>query len=173
VINKLFLRSIVGRTSVKRSKSYYDYQPQLGYSTCVTYSHMVTRSVALHTPSTFDQLMSMLCGRRKVDEEASPPPSRRHYYDRGEDADGDSLGLGVFGVPSSGDSHASSQSARRSSPWDPEGDLVGDLLGPPRPPPRPLPRPPPPTETDEEWNERMNVEANPYEDCPENEPWGY
>jgi hypothetical protein len=50
------------------------------------------------------------------------PPSRRRYYDRGEDADGDSLGLGVFGVPSSGDSHASSQSARRSSPWDPEDE---------------------------------------------------
>ena len=67
----------------------------------------------------------------QVDEEASPPPSQRRYYDRGEDADGDSLGLGVFGVPSSGDSHASSQSARRSSPWDDEDGLVADLLGTP------------------------------------------
>jgi hypothetical protein len=104
----------------------------------------------------------------QVDEEASPPPSRRRYY-RGEDADG----KGIFGVPSSEDSHASSQSARRSSPWDPEAH------GPPSPPGRPLrdffepPMPPPRPETDEEWNERMNVEANPYEDCPENEPWGY
>ena len=101
----------------------------------------------------------------QVDEEASPLPSQRRYYHRGEDADGNSLGLGVFGVPSSVDSHASAQSARRSSPWNSEDDLVTDLLGPPRLPP--------PTESDEQWNERMNVEANPYEDCPENEPWGY
>jgi hypothetical protein len=108
--------------------------------------------------------VTILCERNKHERNCvtnthvdAPAPAKlrtqmpRKYFAR-EDGE-----LGVFGVDTDDDNHSSSQSAIRESDEEPDEDVLIKEG---------------PWESEEQWVARMAVEANPYADCPENEPWG-
>ena len=76
----------------------------------------------------------------------------RKYFRRDEGEE-----LGKFGADSDADCHSSSGSF--NSYDNEEEEMIPRIKE-------------GPFESEESWLERMAVEANPYADCPENEPWG-